>query len=309
MSMSRRVSRALRGRELTWRYLFNPRPTLAYRFDRSRLGAEERRVASELQANGLATSTVPALLGSTTLFEELAAEVRERERTREKEIEHLRQEAETGVARTAGEKNFLLELLGVHPVLDPESVFARFALAKPFLQVANAYFGMYTRLRHYNVWRNFPSREEARTSQLWHRDREDRQILKCFVYLSDVRAENGPLNYVPGSQASGRRRAVPESFDEAGVRRSTDDQMAKVHPRETWVQAVGPAGTVVFADTRGFHKGGLVRGTDRLMFVSMFTSGASQSEDLFERRGDARTPADPAIAFALGRHNTRSARG
>lgn len=298
MGLRRRLARALRGRELTWRYVFNPRPTLAYRLDRPHLGPEESRVAAELHANGIARSTVPALLGSTALFDELVSEVRATEVSREEEIRRAREAA--NAPKTGGEKNFLLELLGLHPVLEPDSVFARFALAAPFLRVSNAYFGMYTRLRHYNVWRNFPSKTDARTSQLWHRDREDRRILKCFVYLSDVDQESGPLNYVPGSQASGKRRAEPESFVEAGVRRSNDEQMAKVHPRESWVSAVGPAGTVVFADTRGFHKGGLVRGRDRVMFVSMFTSSASQSEDLFERSREFAPPADPALAFALG---------
>ncbi len=304
MSLRRRVSRALRGRELTWRYLFNRRPTLAYRFDGHRLGAEERRVAADLERNGLAISTVSALLGSTALtalFDELVAEVRSAEDLRRDEILRAREAAKSDVAQTTGEKKFLLELLGLHPVLDPDSVFARFALARPFLDVANAYFGMYTQLRHYNVWRNFPSSGGARTSQLWHRDREDRQILKCFVYLSDVEADSGPLTYVPGSHAAGPRRAEPESFLEAGVRRTNDEQMAKVYPPDTWIRALGKAGTVVFADTRGFHKGGLVEGRDRVMFLSMFTSGASQSDELFQRPRDLRVPADPAVAFALGR--------
>lgn len=301
MTLRRKVARALRGRGWSWRYVFNPRPTLAYRLDRPSLSPEERRVADELETNGIAMSSVAALAEATSLaplFDELVNEVRAAERLREGEIRRAREEADRPAV--GGEKKFLLELLGLHPVLEPDSVFGRFALARPFLGVANAYFGMYTKLRHYNVWRNFPSKGAARTSQLWHRDREDRRILKCFVYLSDVDADSGPLTYVPGSHAGGRRTAEPESFVEAGVRRSSDEQMAKVHPAEGWVTATGPAGTVVFADTRGFHRGGLVRGRDRLMFVSMFTSAASQSEDLFQRTRPFSVPADPALAFALG---------
>ena len=305
MTFRRTVARALRARGWSWRYVFNPRPTLAYRLDRRSLSGEERRVAAELDAHGIAMSSVSALslssagsLAALPLFEELVAEVRALERAREDEIRRARQEAD--LPQVGGEKKFLLELLGLRPVLEPESVFGRFALARPFLDVANAYFGMYTKLRHYNVWRNFPSKGTARTSQLWHRDREDRRILKCFVYLSDVDAESGPLTYVSGSHAGGPRTAEPESFVEAGVRRSTDEQMAKVHPSKDWVTATGPAGTVVFADTRGFHRGGLVQGRDRVMFVSMFTSAASQSEDLFQRTRPFPVPDDPAIAFALG---------
>jgi hypothetical protein len=295
--LRRKIVRALRSREMSWRYLFNPGPTLAYRLGRPRLSDEEERVAAEIEVRGIALSTIPKLFGSTELFDELGDAVREAETRSREEIARARQKADDPGA--PGQKSFLFELLGLHPVLDPGSVFGRFAAASPFVRVANAYFGMYTRLRHYNVWRTLFSGGVARTSQLWHRDREDFRILKCFVYLSDVTGGQGPLTYVPGSHPAGPRREEPESFLEAGVLRSTDEQMEKVYPRDTWFSAVGAGGTVVFADTRGFHKGGLVRERDRVMFVSMFTSDASQSEELFHRPAGMRLPPDRAAAFAL----------
>jgi hypothetical protein len=42
----------------------------------------------------------------------------------------------------------------------------------------------------------------------------------------------------------------------------------------------GKKGTIIFADTRGFHKGGEARTRDRLMYNAMYTSPASESRSL-----------------------------
>jgi hypothetical protein len=44
----------------------------------------------------------------------------------------------------------------------------------------------------------------------------------------------------------------------------------------------GDAGTIIFADTRGFHKGGEARTRDRLMYTCMYTSQASDSRRLLK---------------------------
>jgi hypothetical protein len=164
---------------------------------------------------------------------------------------------------------------------------------------------MYTRLRYYNVWHTFATTGEARESQLWHRDREDFKILKVFVYLSDVDEGAGALTYARGSQRSRGLKSNPECFVEGGVKRSKDEQMAAVVPPERWVQAKGPTGTIVFADTSGYHKGGLARERDRLMYVCMFTSPSSQSKELFRRCGEPARSADKALTFALSKPGDR----
>src|SRR5262249_40807299 len=151
------------------------------------------------------------------------------------------------------------------------------------LKVANSYLGMCARLRFYNVWQTFSTNAEARESQLWHRDREDRLIFKAFVYLEDVPEFAGPFTYALGSHPKGNEKRKPRSFLEDGVERSTDAQMAEVIPPERWVSGVGQKGTIVFADTRGYHKGGLARTEDRIMYTCMFTSPASESREFFQR--------------------------
>ena len=298
----RKLARAGRSFGLTWRYGFNLAPTLSYKFDSSQLTGEASRVHRELDRNGIAITSADRLLKNSNLFSDLEAAVAALERERAAELEKKRADANSV---SIGAKTFNVELLGSHPVLDLGSVWARFALQDSILNVANAYFGMFTRLRYYNVWHTFATESEARESQLWHFDREDHFILKVFVYFSDVDDGSGPFTYAAGSHLKKGLSRLPDHFVQGGVRRSNDTQMAAVVPQNLWVKATGKKGTIVFADTRGYHKGGLARTHDRLMYLCMFTSQASESEELFVPSRKLDSPSGKAESFAISRHLRR----
>src|SRR5262249_7951019 len=126
---------------------------------------------------------------------------------------------------------------------------------------------------------NLPMRGKARESQLWHRDPEDRYILKLFVYMTDVDEQSGPLSYAPGTHARGLVKKTPAATlckeGPAYNYRTDDDQMAKIVRQQDWITAVGPKKTMVFVDTSGFHKGGLVRSHDRILYNCMYNSLAT----------------------------------
>ncbi len=185
----RKITRAARHAEFTWRYGFNFAPSMAYRLERRNTVEEVRRVVQCMNRDGIAITTVDALLGANSGFDELSAAIEARERELAAEFAARRRNAHEGAA---GTKTFVYELLGDNPVLDANSIYFRFAVQQPLLDVANGYFGMYTRLRQYNVWHTFPSASAPRESQLWHRDREDLLILKVFVCMNDVDETAGP---------------------------------------------------------------------------------------------------------------------
>ena len=302
LSTFRDLARRARKAPWTWRYGFNCGATVLHALERNGMSAEAARVVAELDRNGVALTTADRLLGVSGLFEEVQSAVAELERDRTRAITAAR---EAGSRRGfSGEKNFIYRLLGDRPVMDRRSVFARFALQDPVLGIANRYFGMYTRLRYYNVWRTFRTEELPHESQLWHRDREDYYILKLFVYLSDVDEGAGPLTYAPGSHRKGAPQREPEHFLEGGVRRSRDDQMAEALPRERWLHCVGPKGTLVFVDAAGYHKGGLARRGERLFYTAMFTSPAAQSDEVMAAEDGPPPGLDRARRFALGGRRT-----
>jgi hypothetical protein len=261
------------------------------------LSDEAARVLADLNQNGIAITSAWKLLGADSCFNKLSEAVGELEDELASQLRTNRTAADD--IASVGRKTFIVELLGANPVLDLNNVYSRFALQKPLLEIANSYFGMYTRLRYYNVWHTFATGSQPRESQLWHRDREDYYILKVFAYLSDVDETAGPFTYAAGSHLKGRLRREPKYVLEGDIKRSNDSQMAEVVSREQWIKGIGPKGTIIFADTRGYHKGGLARERDRIMYTCMFTSPASQSKEFLIRPEGLSLPSDKEQAFAL----------
>jgi hypothetical protein len=281
----RNIIKQSRQTELFWRYGFNFVPWFNYKLSSlSRYGKTVQKITASLNRDGIAISSIEELSAEVTGFEEMDSAVKEILQTRRDELRRMKRKANEA---SIGNKTFNVELLGSPLTFDPECVFARFALQDAFLNIANAYFGMFAKLRYYNVWYTFATEAKARESQLWHFDREDNYILKVFLYLKDVGEGAGPFTYAPETHRKGALRGVePEYFFEQNVRRTTDEQMNAAVPEEKWIRATGKKGTIVFADTRGYHKGGEARTDDRLMYTCMFTSPASASKRLVNYPAD-----------------------
>jgi hypothetical protein len=276
------IAKNQRSNEFFWRYGFNFRPSVNYKFDfDSDTKFFARQVVEDLNRDGIAIISIEDLLTDKKPFYELEEAVETLLASRCDELQIMKNNASE--TNTIGEKTFNVELLGSEIEFDPESIFAKFALEETFLQIANAYFGMLVKLRYYNVWQTFATNGVARESQLWHFDREDNYILKLFVYLKDVDEGSGPFTYARKTHRKGSLWGKQPEFSlEKNVKRSTDEQMSAIVPKENWVRGIGKKGTIIFADTRGFHKGGEARTDDRLMFTAMYTSPASDSKRLLK---------------------------
>ncbi len=271
--------RSIKQTNLYWRYGANLAPTVHHLVQTNKaLSDVTSRIVDDLNSNGIAVSRVEDLL-SGDMITSLESETRNLLSAKATDIDDLRANVDND--STIGKKTFNLELLESEPEFDTQCVFANLGLSRSMLAIANNYLRMTAQLRYFNVWYTSASTGLSRESQLWHFDREDNYILKAFLYLDDVDEGTGPFTYAPGTHRNGKHRALkPEFIMEGNVKRTTDDQMAKVYPREKWRVGTGKKGTIIFADTRGYHKGGEARTRDRLMFTCMYTSPASQSKDL-----------------------------
>jgi hypothetical protein len=151
---------------------------------------------------------------------------------------------------------------------------------------------MHSFLRGLELWRNVPTDEPPKLSQLWHRDWDDLVNLKLFVYLSDVSEESGPFTFARETQPGGRRALELAT-------RLTDEEMERHVPRERWAICTGPPGTVVLADTCGYHKGGKPTTGDRLLWTAQYTTGAADARRNFELAGEAPSHLTPEQRWAL----------
>jgi hypothetical protein len=95
--------------------------------------------------------------------------------------------------------------------------------------------------------------------------------LKLFCYFTDVTRAAGPLTYAPRTHPLGNRRTRPAHDEHM---RSTDEQMALIVPAEEWVVLEGGPGTIVFADTCGYHKQLKPESAERLKLVAQYVSGS-----------------------------------
>ncbi len=269
------------------RYGFNLLPIVRYKVGVSPLNHTAHRVAQELRQEGVAMTQLDDLLEDDAALQRLQTYV-----------ESLRAEVIDEGQNGEGElssfgKSFLIELLGERPVLMPGSPLVRLALHPQIRGVAEAYSGMKLRVQDVNAWVNLPRSVEAEQSQLWHRDLpEDHDIVKCFIYVRPVNKANGPMKYVRRSNTpQGRRVKFPSEWDGIGYR-IPDEAVLSVVPDDYVVEATGPAGTVLFADTRGLHRGGHATGDERVVVQITYASNACC-------RPRNLTPADSAAAEQL----------
>lgn len=173
-------------------------------------------------------------------------------------------------------------------------------LSDSVLRIIAGYLNMLPRLVAMDLWYNVPMQGPAISSQRWHRDPEDRTIVKTFLYLRDVDETTGPFCFVPGSHNRGPYgHLYPQvvhgnSYPPTGV-------VDQWFPGDRQKVCTGTAGTLVFCDTTGFHKGGHATGKGRFLFNSIYTTNASPDVKTrqYHLAGTLPPSASPAARYAI----------
>ncbi len=227
-------------------------------YDGSDVPAQLHALVEQLRRNGVLIADIDTVFGDRALFESAAARADALYRAPREEAE-----AEAGAKGT-----FLTKLAtGSYDFDDP---FVGLALHPNALAVANGYLRLRSHLRALDVWLTKPTEGPAIQTQLWHRDADDVMNVKMFVYFTDVTPAAGPLRYAPQTHPLGSRRQLPDRNEQA---RSSDEQMAQVVPERDWILCRGRPGTVVFADTCGYHKQQKPETDERVLLVAHYVSG------------------------------------
>ncbi len=149
-------------------------------------------------------------------------------------------------------------------VINPR-IFA-WGLSDRLLDIAEAYLGVPAAYDGMQIIYTVADGREISTRR-WHRDWEDRKMLKVAIYLNDVDAEGGPFEAVKGP-----RRLEGDEFSYDLM---TDDDLRRMFGEEfadRVTSCTGRTGTVIFVDTaRQYHRGRPATGTDRAaIFYSYF---------------------------------------
>jgi hypothetical protein len=138
------------------------------------------------------------------------------------------------------------------------------------LSIAQRYLDCLPVLDSIAMWWSTPhlDRPADEIAQKFHIDYDRLRWLKVFIYLTDVTQESGPHVFVRHSH---RREARRADLISRGYVRLADEDIRRVYRADEIVEIVGPAGTMLFEDTSGFHKGRMPESRERLVLEYQFS--------------------------------------
>ena len=185
--------------ELHDRLLANAASRRRYGRARPALDAVQQRIVAQLREDGYATLPLAELVPETSVWEGLESDAERFVAETEAGLESEREGGAAALRRRPG-KEFLVRKYSRDVELGLEDPWLRLGVNLRLLDIANSYLGMWSKLEYVDVWYTPPAgEEERRSSQRWHRDFNDRHLLKAFLYLVDVDEQTGPFEYVPRS--------------------------------------------------------------------------------------------------------------
>ena len=298
-----RVARALEKRGVRATYTLHDR-VLSNRSSRKSFGDAppelddvQQRIVADLEATGY------SLLDFSELF-------RDGEWSAiEDQADRFVAATEAGLAsngdglRVREGKEFVVRLLSYGVDVDFTDAWFSTSASHRLLDIANTYLGLWSKLEYVDMWYSVPQPEEASrvASQRWHRDFNDKHLLKAFLYLVDVDEGTGPFEYVPGS-APGGEHADAWPWQPLGENYPPDGELEKRIPPEVVRTFTGAKGTLLFCNTAGFHRGGFATTNPRVLATATYSSPASLASltDRSYRFTGSLDELDAPSRFALG---------
>jgi hypothetical protein len=235
------------------------------------LDAVQQRIVSELEADGYSLLTFEELFPESDTWRELEAQSVQFVAKTEAALAGDRE----GLRVRAG-KEFVVRLHSYGVELGLDDPWFRACASRRILDLANTYLELWSKLEYVDMWYSVPQPEEAAriASQRWHRDFNDKHLLKVFLYLVDVDEGTGPFQYVPGS-APGGRYGDAWPWRPLGENYPPEDELESRISGDAVKVFTGRKGTLLFCNTAGFHRGGFATTGARVLATATYSSPAS----------------------------------
>jgi hypothetical protein len=255
------------------RLLANRASRRHYGHQPSALDDVQQGVLERLRETGFATLPFAELVPDVAVWEELQEDAARFVSETESALEREAKGEQSELRRRAG-KEFLVRKYSWGMQLGLSDPWLQLGVNPRLLDLANAYLQMWSKLEYVDVWYTpAAGSNERRASQRWHRDFNDRHLLKAFLYLVDVDDDAGPFEYVPGSAPGGELDQL-WPWRPLGENYPPDDEFSeRINGRS--VTFTAPKGTIIFCNTSGFHRGGFAREKPRVLATWTWDSPAS----------------------------------
>ena len=271
-----RVATALERRgiratyELHDRVLSNRKSRQLFTHEQPELDEVQKRIVAEVDEQGFSLITFGDLFPAE-LWSEIEAQ-------RDRFVAETEADLATGGenVRVRQGKEFVVRLHSYGVELGLDDPWFRACASNRMLDVANAYLRMWSKLEYVDEWYSVPqpARAERISSQRWHRDFNDKHLLKAFLHLVDVEEGMGPFQYVAGSQPGGPY-ADAWAWRPLGQNYPTEEELEQRIPTSAVQTFVGPTASLLFCNTCGFHRGGFSTTKPRVLATATYSSPAS----------------------------------
>lgn len=115
----------------------------------------------------------------------------------------------------------------------------------------------------------FSEKEKRNSGAGWHRDNHDCQF-KIIMYLTDVTEKNGNFQWI--TKSSKKHIGFPNPRTKSYNTRFSDEVVGEILTKEqcNLENVVGPAGTIIIADTTYIHRGNIIEEGYRYAITQYF---------------------------------------
>lgn len=146
-----------------------------------------------------------------------------------------------------------------------------FALSDAVMQIVTDYYGLVPQLKEVGIWLTPPQSHQF-SSQLYHLDKPECQLVKLFLNIDANDDASGPLTLLPLNVSQQvREKTCYEAIYFRGDGRLTDETVFSICPNTSQIMLGGPIGTGGFADTSNcFHFGSRCASGERKMLTVAF---------------------------------------
>jgi ribosomal protein S8 len=158
-------------------------------------------------------------------------------------------------------KSFLPNLILLNPYLNINGLL-NLTFNKRLLSLVSNFYGYIPTFSEPYVIRSFPPVLDGKMKEasFWHKDSNDeKNFLQLFLYLNNIDKYGGPFKYLKNSHKNNLKSYLPlydlEKNYIENFGRVSDVEIKKFYSEEDILELQGDAGTLIIADTSGFHRG------------------------------------------------------
>ena len=276
-----------------WRFGRNVVSRRRWRSEGADLNATQRGIVQDLMRDGIAFASILDLI-PLERFEALKSIVTAFGESKKVSEEMIRyrgalksfQEGSADVSQKATLERYWITLYRDDRIssIDFDDPWLRLGLEPCILDTANAYLKLWSKLDYFDLWHTIPVGDAGSRfgSQKWHRDPEDWQKVRVYLYFSHVGPRSGALQYVRGSQRGGRYGDLFPRLPLAKAFRIPEGELERLAPASEWTMGVGEPGTIIFCDTIGIHRGGASIDSPRVLATWSYLTPASPHKQRYQ---------------------------